>query len=181
MNNIKGKAELDLQYVGRVSIKLAAGNKVLSTLATHNTGGTALFNYLVLCLAGEYAVAERQRPLKIKLFQHSGNPTGNIELTTDQNDEASNFIAMTSAPTIKEKSIILHYIIPFSQITKDKIDQICLYGVGETSNQNYSAGFLIKDDNGALAPITITKAMSNLSLILDWELSIGNVSDFNQA
>ena len=171
---ISGTANLPILYNGNATISIKNGNTTIAKYKAHNNGGPALFSYLLLCLAGEYAMAEPARPLKIKLFDTglAGMPPVLPEITPETS--ASNFLSMTSAPSLTENSLTLHFVVPFSFITKPAVDSICLYGVGESDVTRYSAFFYIVDDSGSIAPIEINKAMTNLSLILDWTLSFNN-------
>lgn len=179
MTDIYGKSNLAIGYSGKATLKIKAGDKVISESLLHNNGGPELYYYLSLCLAGEYTAAQSRRPLKIRLF-NTGNSTTDLPSApvTSLQNAASTFISMVSAPTVKDASVVFHYVIPFSYITSSDVDQICLYGVGENDLKNYSAYFFIVDSENKLAPIKVDKAMSNLSLILDWELSFKSVKEF---
>lgn len=182
MQDITGKSDLDFGYSGTVTLGVKYNDKLLTQKEVHNSGNLELFKYIVLCLAGEATLASKLRPLKIRLYSHK--ESSNMEVSTDAAlvDVASNFIAPTAAPTLVYTSnyatITFHYLIPFFQILSKSVDQVCLYGVGESDTSKYSASFLIVNEEGTeLDPIKINKEMSNLSLIIDWELKFKNIDN----
>lgn len=162
---------LKINYRGEVSVQIKEkkANKVLATYTNHNKGNDPLFTFLALCLAGEYSTADATRPFKIKLFYNDELPN-NGEKTTPVTAEvkaASSFISMNTAPDVHGNSVTYHFTVPYSYIISDKVNQICLYGADEKNLENYSAYFYIlnKDDKGE--GIVVTRALSNLSLMID--------------
>lgn len=179
MSSVYGKSQLPIDYSGKVTLKVKSGKKVLKEISLHNNGGPALWKYFVDCLYGDYALAESARPAKIRLFwtgYSEGTAAPGTPITSADNS-ASSFISMTNEPTVGENSLTLHFVIPYSFITKGYVDQICLYGISETDVTNYSAYiFVTNAGQSTLAPLAINKAISNLSIILDWELIINNAN-----
>lgn len=150
-----------INYSGKVTLKTTQGKKILQT---HNEGALPLFRFLSLCLAGDYTTAERARPFRIRLFYDSDyDSTGATKAAVlDENKAVSGFISVNTAPTVFDENLVLHFIIPYSNITGSKVNLICLYGLEESEVENYSAKFYI--DGGG---ITVDSALSNLSLLID--------------
>ena len=183
----KGKSTTNVGYYGTVTGKIMLKDNIMREFKLHNAGGNALFQFLVMCLAGEYSSVDSIRPTKIMLFNNTSldNKSINNDLTPDNlvpmsSHSASNFLAMTSAPTIKDTSIALHFIIPFTNITQTNVNEICLYGASEQDVANYSAAFVIVDADGKVAPISASGQLSNMALLLDWELAFTSITQKTQ-
>ena len=177
----KGKSATKVRYSGNITGKLMLGDIVVKKFNLHNSGGNALFQFLVMCLAGEYSTVDPMRPAKIMLFNNNNmNISSGAELSQETDitplptHSASNFLATTSAATIKDSSIVLHFIVPFTNITQTSINEIGLYGANIQDVSNYSALFMITDAEGKVSPIEASGQLSNMALMLDWELSFIN-------
>lgn len=162
---------LNIGYAGKVNIKVKnkKTNQTLYSYTNHNEGNLPLFNFLALCLAGEYATADSQRPYKIKLFKNVNleNQKDRASVVTDELSAVSSFISINTAPDVYENSVTFHFIVPYAYITGESVNQICLYGAEEKLNENYSAYFYIIDSNNSGSGIQVTRALSNLSLMID--------------
>lgn len=197
---IKKQDTISVGYSGKVKVTVVDDRKVVSRKVGHNAGGQPLFLFLAQCLCGNYANAKSLQPLKIKLFYNDiTNVTGatddvtkaitNINNWVDDDNikEASNFIFANVAGTteeIKTKNgykAILHFRVPFSFVTKNEVNQICLYAQNENDDKKYSAYYLFKDseDEKKLAPIKVNNQQASYNLIIEWELSISNVEVTN--
>jgi hypothetical protein len=64
--SVEGTQNID--YSGKVAIKVVRGNKVITSRTYHNSGCPSLFKFLCNCLAGEFT--HSLRPSKIKLFNY---------------------------------------------------------------------------------------------------------------
>ena len=94
---------------------------------------------------------------------------------------ASNFIFANISGETEEIKIsdnnyngykaILHFRVPFSFITQNTINQICLYAKGEDDDKKYSAYYLFteRNDEGTevLAPITVNNQQTSYNLIIE--------------
>ena len=199
---VKKQDTISVGYSGKVKVTVVDDRKVVSRKVGHNAGGQPLFLFLAQCLCGNYKNAEQSQPLKIKLFYNKTETetkteaTANIEAWVDSAsntsiEEASNFI-FVNAPSVTEEikdekgnkngyKAILHFRVPFSFVTKDTVNQICLYAQNEIDPKKYSAYYLFTDSTDAekLAPIKVNNQQASYNLIIEWELSIANVKTTN--
>ena len=154
---VKKQDTISVGYSGKVKVTVVDDRKVVSRKVGHNAGGQPLFLFLAQCLCGNYKNAEQSQPLKIKLFYNKTETetkteaTANIEAWVDSAsntsiEEASNFI-FVNAPSVTEEikdekgnkngyKAILHFRVPFSFVTKDTVNQICLYAQNEIDPKN---------------------------------------------
>ena len=167
--------------------------KVVSRKVGHNAGGQPLFLFLAQCLCGNYKNTEPLRPLKIRLFYN--NAEDETRAITNINNwvgsageffditEASNFIFVNAPNTTEEIEIedkkgntikngykvILHFRVPFSFLTNNEINQICLYAQNEIDPKRYSAYYLFKDsaNKQKLAPIKVDNQQTSYNPIIE--------------
>ena len=197
---VKKQDTISVGYSGKVTVTVVDDRKVVSRKVGHNAGGQPLFLFLAQCLCGNYKNTEPLQPLKIKLFYNKATDTTaattniNNWVGSDSNtsiEEASNFIFI-NAPSATEEiedekgnkngyKAILHFRVPFSFVTRDEINQICLYAQNEIDPKRYSAYYLFTDSTDAekLAPIKVNNQQASYNLIIEWELSIANVEVTN--
>lgn len=198
---VKKQDTISVGYSGKVKVTVVDDRKVVSRKVGHNAGGQPLFQFLAQCLCGNYENTKALQPLKIKLFYNDAKnvavATGNIEAwassgssSSEKVTSASNFI-FVNAPSVPEEiedeegnkngyKAILHFRVPFSFVTHNKINQICLYAQNENDDKKYSAYYLFKDSKDEkLAPIEVNNQQASYSLIIEWELSIANVESTN--
>ena len=197
---VKKQDTISVGYSGKVTVTVVDDRKVVSRKVGHNAGGQPLFLFLAQCLCGNYKNTEPLQPLKIKLFYNKAetktDATRNIEAwvgsaSNTSIEEASNFI-FVNAPSVPEEredkkgnkngyKAILHFRVPFSFVTHNEINQICLYAQNESDPKIYSAYYLFTDSTDAekLAPIKVNNQQTSYSLIIEWELSIANVKATN--
>ena len=202
---VKKQDTISVGYSGKVKVTVVDDRKVVSRKVGHNAGGQPLFLFLAQCLCGNYENAKTSQPLKIKLFYNNAtnenDATKNIQNWVKSEGDftnitsASNFIfvnATGATEEIKDEEgnkngykAILHFRVPFSFVTHDEINQICLYAQNESNDKNYSAYYLFTadkvDSTGAkkLAPIKVNNQQASYNLIIEWELSIANVEATN--
>lgn len=203
---VKKQDTISVGYSGKVTVTVVDDRKVVSRKAGHNAGGQPLFLFLAQCLCGNYENTKTLQPLKIKLFYNEAETktaaTDNIQNWVGSEGafsgitEASNFIFINAQNTTEEIKItdkqgnlvakngykaILHFRVPFSFVTYNKINQICLYAQNESDPKRYSAYYLFTDSTDAekLAPIGVNNQQASYNLIIEWELSISNVEVTN--
>ena len=197
---VKKQDTISVGYSGKVTVTVVDDRKVVSRKVGHNAGGQPLFLFLAQCLCGNYKNTEPLQPLKIKLFYNKATDTTaattniNNWVGSDSNtsiEEASNFI-FVNAPSATEEiedekgnkngyKAILHFRVPFSFVTHNEINQICLYAQNESDPKIYSAYYLFTDSKNKekLAPIKVNNQQASYNLIIEWELSIANVKATN--
>ena len=202
---VKKQDTISVGYSGKVTVTVVDDRKVVSKKVGHNAGGQPLFLFLAQCLCGNYKNTEPLQPLKIRLFYN--NAEDETRAITNINNwvgsegeffditEASNFIFVNAPNTTEEIEIkdkkgniikngykaILHFRVPFSFVTHNEINQICLYAQNEIDPKRYSAYYLFKDSANTkkLAPIKVDNQQTSYNLIIEWELSISNVEVTN--
>lgn len=202
---VKKQDTISVGYSGKVTVTVVDDRKVVSRKVGHNAGGQPLFLFLAQCLCGNYKNTEPLQPLKIRLFYN--NAEDETRAITNINNwvgsageffditEASNFIFVNAPNTTEEIEIedkkgnaikngykaILHFRVPFSFLTNNEINQICLYAQNEVDPKKYSAYYLFKDSTNKqkLAPIKVNNQQTSYNLIIEWELSISNVEVTN--
>ena len=202
---VKKQDTISVGYSGKVTVTVVDDRKVVSRKVGHNAGGQPLFQFLAQCLCGNYENTKPLQPLKIRLFYNKATDTTaattniNNWVGSDSNtsiEEASNFIFVNAPSATEEIKItdkqgnliakngykaILHFRVPFSFVTHDEINQICLYAQNESDPKIYSAYYLFTDstDVEKLAPIKVNNQQASYNLIIEWELSISNVKVTN--
>ena len=202
---VKKQDTISVGYSGKVTVTVVDDRKVVSRKVGHNAGGQPLFLFLAQCLCGNYKNTEPLQPLKIRLFYN--NAEDETRAITNINNwvgsegeffditEASNFIFVNAPNTTEEIEIedkkgnaikngykaILHFRVPFSFLTNNEINQICLYAQNEIDPKRYSAYYLFKDSTNKqkLAPIKVDNQQTSYNLIIERELSISNVEVTN--
>ena len=202
---VKKQDTISVGYSGKVTVTVVDDRKVVSRKVGHNAGGQPLFLFLAQCLCGNYENTKPLQPLKIRLFYNKATDTTaattniNNWVGSDSNtsiEEASNFIFVNAPSATEEIKItdkqgnlvakngykaILHFRVPFSFVTRDEINQICLYAQNESDPKKYSAYYLFTDSTDAekLAPIEVNNQQASYNLIIEWELSISNIEVTN--
>ena len=202
---VKKQDTISVGYSGKVTVTVVDDRKVVSRKVGHNAGGQPLFQFLAQCLCGNYENTKPLQPLKIRLFYNKATDTTaattniNNWVGSDSNtsiEEASNFIFVNAPSATEEIKItdkqgnlvakngykaILHFRVPFSFVTRDEINQICLYAQDESDPKRYSAYYLFTDSTDAekLAPIKVNNQQASYNLIIEWELNIANVKVTN--
>ena len=179
-----------ISYQGSISVSVVNGNRLITKKKYHNKGMPNLFRFIANCLAGNKT--ESLRPTKIKLFNYKdakdvlpNNFEWNTAWTTDTGPTViSPYIIYDATPVIEKDSksdaynVILHFRVPLSYIAGDEINVIGLYPSNATNDYgDISAYYLMADlDKNIWKPITIDTVSANYSLIMEWELSISNIT-----
>ena len=203
---VKKQDTISVGYSGKVTVTVVDDRKVVSRKVGHNAGGQPLFQFLAQCLCGNYENTKPLQPLKIKLFYNNAtnenDAISNIQYWVKSEGDftsvvsASNFIFVNAPGATEEIKItdkqgnlvakngykaILHFRVPFSFVTHNEINQICLYAQNESDPKRYSAYYLFTNSTDAekLAPIKVNNQQASYNLIIEWDLSIANVESTN--
>ena len=168
---------MNIGYNGTLTVYVKNGKTTIQKRTYTNHGTSNLFKFFCYCLAGEYNAAKAYQPAKIKLFNErqyyetEGGIAPDFKSITVENP-GSNLVSTnkTAKPIKAEKaelstevtdfngySLTLHYLIPFSYLTTDKINQACLYSALPDGDGDFLAYYLFTDEQGIrLEPIEIT-------------------------
>ena len=179
MNN---KTSQQIKYNGVVKVSIQKDGKIISTKTYHNAGTKYLYQFLCYCLAGDFTSIKNYRPFKIKLFKNTGSAS-NPDPT--QSVEASSFISVSQQPDvlpiknddqIVNYKTVLHFVVPYSYIFQQGINQVCLYSMGATTKEDYSAIYYFINSEGdepQWTPIDDRAEQENsiYNLIIEWEMS----------
>ena len=192
--NLNSASAATLEYSGKIKVSYCKGNKVVKSKTYSNTGCGPLFKFIALSLQGDYRMAEKYRPVKVKLFNNLASHPENW--SWDVVKPITNFITTTTTSDIAQISdedgkiigykTILHFLVPAVLVDKSSIsnninsyiNQICLYSGKELNEQNCSAYFLLTDvdDDGNLVwdGLDVQDIAENINILIDWEMSIKN-------
>jgi hypothetical protein len=198
---IMAKEKAGIVYSGQVSVAIRSGNKTLSKKTYHNTGGVALFKFLANCIKDGGGQSSSLLPIKIKLFEVDTDKKaapGDIisELSKTENygesvdleeksidiSSASTFTAKSDTANVASdgKSVTLSFKVPYSYITKTKINMIALYGRGITHTGYWSAYYLLTQkntDNTVSWDDLEINSSQNYNLLIEWKMSFDNSSN----
>ena len=190
---VKKQDTISVGYSGKVKVTIVDDRKVISRKVGHNAGGQPLFLFLAQCLCGNYENMKTLQPLKIKLFYNEAEDVAEAENNikawagSDSENEkvtsASSFIFVNTGSTTEEIEItdtnnnktkngykaILHFRVPFSFVTRNEINQICLYAQSESNDKKYSAYYLFTDSKNTekLAPIQVNNQQASYNLLIE--------------
>ncbi len=188
-------------YSGQVSISVRSGKTTLSKKTYRNTGGVALFRFLANCIKDGGGDSSSLLPIKIKLFEvDTDNKTTPKDITTElaktanygENvdleeqkidiDSASIFVAKSDTANVASdgKSVTLSFRVPYSYITKTKVNMIGLYGRGITHTGYWSAYYLLTkktSDNSTSWDDLEINSSQNYNLLIEWKMSFDNSSN----
>ena len=186
-NNTKQKnSNVNLNYSGEITLKIQKNGKIISTKKYHNAGTNELWKFISYCVAGKYQSAENLRPQYIRLFKNNNEPGGGLN-TTDIYTASQIVLMNTSgAPqkwiedsTIVGYKTILHFLIPFTFITEETVNEVRIYSkINRDSINDCSAYFqFTKTISDILEwdPIEVSDNFGNYNLIIDWEMRISNL------
>lgn len=183
---------LAFKYHGNVTLYIKKGDIIIKQFKLKNSGFAPLFQFFSYCLAGKYEAAEALRPWKIMAFYNAniqpGQEVTSTEPQIDYSKSCSTFIYLNkpAAPgqktTNDQKEWVtkLHFIIPYSYISGDKVNQICLYGFNMNNKEIPAAVYYLQEldqatNKNVYKEITISaENKQDYSLIVEWELSVSN-------
>jgi hypothetical protein len=150
MPNVCSKYTANIGYSGKLKVSIKDGNKIIQTREYHNAGTDYLFTFLCYCLCGEFKASERIRPFKIKLYDRDDAYFANEPPHVD--NPVSGFVSINGPgkldPSEGHVSANLHFLVPYSSISGQKICQVCLYGADCSTGDEikYSAYYYFADD-----------------------------------
>lgn len=157
---MKGSILDSLSYTGTVTLSQYVGKKRFEVARVKNAGNAPLFDFLANCLAGNFDLAEPERPVKIMLLQQDGE-----ELTS-----RSDFLwLLTNPERVDVGKVRYSFIVPNSWLTSsNSFNAIGLYtrNADLSSLSNYAAICGVKDASNNISPSAV--------LVVDWELSVAN-------
>ena len=163
---MKTLAKNTLTYSGLVTVSQYVGRKKIKLAQNHNDGGTALFNFLVDCLVGDWARAKTTRPVKVRLLQKLDDTSytpqsGFIYLRANAEK-----ITINGIPTAR-----FSFIIPKDHVEGANFYNLYLglYTDEITEEADLSEYVAICDLTKLLTVNTI-----NAALVVDWDLVISN-------
>lgn len=167
-----------LNYTGNVKITVKKDKKKVKTNIYHNNGCENLFHFLALCLANKTSEADSYRPVKIKAFYTEDfkpdEIANNLEKVFIDSNAVTNYLMTNTAPTVTTANeTILHFLVPYSFVTENKINIFALYPSLATITKPL-AYFLLESDN-TWTPIEINQdTKTQLNLAIEWILKISN-------
>ena len=172
---MKNKAINTITYTGIVKLSQYIGNKKVQIAQRHNTGGSSLFNFLADCLIGDFDIAKNTRPTKIMLIKR----TKTSDLETYRFESKSGFIFLLSKPEKIDGDgqckVRYSFIVPKELILG--IDSLEGLGMGLFTYDAPGATETDLNNYAAFCDLNLAKnALTNASLVVDWELIISNVN-----
>lgn len=185
--------QANIEYSGKITIAIQDGNKIISKKEYHNNGSNSLFNFLCLCIKGDYATANEKRPFYIKAFKAADTETPDSiktyltgkgyerlgQFDTNRITSGSTAVGYNKVATVEDNKVTLHFRLPYSLITSQELNMFCLYGKdygGDNNTKNWSAYYLLtNDDETAFTNLTINSSQ-NYNLLLEWTMTIDNTT-----
>jgi len=187
---------VSLAYRGDVKLTVSQGNTILETKQYKNAGTLPLFRFLGNCLIGNFQVAAKLRPFKIKLLiDPSDSPVQGENVSTDlpAYTEASNFIFLAQAPELTtfgseingSCQVKFSYIFPIANVFESGANTIAIYGVDETEPTRFCAFHKLTKTEASETgtgntitwdPIKLTEEdyENNKIFALEWTMTITN-------
>ena len=172
---MKNTAINTLKYTGIVTLSQYISGKKFNIAKLHNKGGNALFSFLASCLVGDFTLAYAARPTKVMLLERINPDEEDSEAEYDQPEGSIGFMTLITKPEIISNvgigKVRYSFVIPKNIVDKLNFDNLYLGlyadGAVETQPNNYAA----------ICKLAIAKTIvANTSLLVDWELSISNIS-----
>ena len=163
-----------LGYTGIVTISQCIGKEKIEIAQIHNTGGTALFNFLADCLLGDFELAAKSRPTKIMLLERktSTDTSQSVEYIS-----SSGFIHLLTKPekiySNTEGKVRYSFRISRDMLeSTNKPNAIALYtkDIKDTFVDITNWAAIVENVGDYLQAAQITAS----ALIVDWELIISN-------
>lgn len=158
-----------LEYTGIVTLSQYIGSRKIKLAEMHNAGGNSLFEFFANCLAGEFDIAEFNRPAKIMLLSRIAN--------TNEYVSASAFIGLLSKPEKIYQSGMCK--VRYSFVLSRDILQSSLSNFTHIGLYSHTATSADISNFAAICEINKDR-WSNISesalLAVDWELNISNVN-----
>lgn len=169
----------ELNYQGKVSVKVLHGNKLVSTNSFKNKGMPDLFKFISYALAGSFY--PEMRPNKIKLFYVDTNihrsPSDfkwNGDTATEKH-EISPYVVYDATPVtslVRESyETTFRFKIPFTWLFGDKYNVVGLF-----NSKDETCAYYLFTENSEWATQRLTEGTGNYSLIIEWTMSVSNKS-----
>ena len=199
---VKVKSSPTVGYSGKVNIKLRKKNRVIFSKTYHNNGTKELFDFLSLCIVGQYQGIEAFRPKYIKLFSigNSGdpNPYPDIYSTFASLVENSTLLSLTTIPYSGEPKrevdvsadghdygkSFFKFVIPLSQLSShNNINMIALYSSAKKDRDKDASMFIIitdENDSTILSDILSEASLNpnmqdnEYNLLIEWVTTFRN-------
>jgi hypothetical protein len=168
---LKGSTRSGLAYTGTVKLSQYLRGKKFTVAEIHNEGGKPLFDFLADCLAGDFNIAEVNRPKKIRLLNIGEDSNENFDFA-----DSTSFIYLFTEPerVYNESAGVIRYsfIMPQEYFAAGKANNatrfnaIGLYAESAESARDYAAYCRVNTDGWTISISSV--------LVLDWELQITN-------
>ena len=177
VKEIQIKETKPIVYSGKVILKTIKNGKITSTKVQHNNGTNALFDFLLSCLAGDYATELKPNYI-IPILKTN---TENI-YNYATNGVCTNISAINLSLSLGDKAPYIEYnfyLFHKNDYQTTGIDGLALYcdkyapkadtevNIGQQIADNYSM-IILFDENKKLA--------ENEGLIVIWQLSVANAN-----
>lgn len=160
-SNRKIKAKDNIDYSGEVTVKVAHGTRVVKTLTHHNAGALPLFEFITLCLAGDYY--QNKLPRYLRVFDSLEHE---ITLRPVVANSSPSYIN-----TSTESSVTLSFVVPYSLLTQyTDIKTLKIYSTenyADSNKSNYSASITL---NSAIS------ISSTSNLVVAWKMVVRNAT-----
>lgn len=167
-SDLKGTTIKTLGYTGIVTLSQYTNGKNFVISKVHNQGGTALFDFLADCLAGNFDTARLNCPYQILLLNVENNE---ISPATS----AADFLTILTRPervhSDTEGIVRYSFIIPADMLVGTKFNAIGLYSKSPASYLDYLAYCTVDPYNSG------TALSQSFVLAVDWELHIKNSTE----
>ncbi len=179
-NKIKMKniAMNNVNYSGKVKLKLQDEGITLQSQEIDNSGTSNLFTFLAYCLMGEFEEASLYLPTKVRLLKANIDAISGEELDVEP---SSGYVFLRSPPEriykpeIDGETVKLSFMIPRTMIESIGFNRIALYPQFATDTQYYEYSAYC-DLSGVedLGIGSYTAWTLSSVLLIDWELTISN-------
>lgn len=162
------KNNLQIGYVGNVTVKVVRNNEVVKIVNGHNSGNPRLFEYIAKCLSSNYESV--YAPKYIQIFHVLSDESVDLSLQ----ESLAGIVPLSSATYKTDESSStaqLTFVIPGATFT-------------EEVNPNYFALYSYKEYEHVNNPMAVYYLEEGLSgsidrtsnIIVVWELKIGNAT-----
>ena len=192
--NIETAGTQQVNYLGEVTVKLARGNKTLSTKKYTNSGMPGLFRFICNALAGSFS--EVACPCQIKLFnylkaddlQDEDSAPSNFNWVTAHETNTlrgcTPYVVYDATPKVKYVAdgyytTTYHFRVPFALISEARIHAVGIYPTNVIADGSDAYAYYLFTDNGSdgqpvWSPIELPSSVGNYSIIIDWTMAVMN-------
>lgn len=159
--------KLQLEYSGKVTVKVVKNDNVVKTIKGHNSGTYRLFEYIAKCLANIYESS--YSPKYLQIF-HTNSSS---DLDPADKQSLVGIIAISTSIYTSDKvnqsgTASLTFTIPGELFTSNAVPNLfALYSTAEKlHNDNPLATYYLSE--------SLTGISADTNVIVVWELTIGN-------